>query len=210
MNEIKMIPIGDLEHHPDNPRADLGDVSELAASIKAKGIMQNLTVIPDLETQKYLVVIGNRRLEAAKLAGLIELPCRIADMTETEVLQTMIAENMQRSDLTVMDQINGIGKMQQLGMTLPEIAKGTGLSETTVRRRATIGTLPKKQLEKACEKGASLLDLLEVTKLEDPADQEKVLESFGTNNFTPKVKDLSRWLEVIDWLDLTGDDIWRI
>ena len=65
----------------------------------------------------------------------------------------MIAENMQRTDLTVMDQINGIGKMQQLGMTLPEIAKGTGLSETTVRRRATIGTLPKKQLEKSLREG---------------------------------------------------------
>ena len=166
MNEIKMIPIGDLEHHPDNPRADLGDVSELAASIKAKGIMQNLTVIPDLERQKYLVVIGNRRLEAAKLAGLIELPCRIADMSKTEVLQTMIAENMQRSDLTVMDQINGIGKMQQLGMTLPEIAKGTGLSETTIRRRATIGTLPKKQLEKD-EKRIAELDRLFIRLYED-------------------------------------------
>ena len=200
-NEIVMIPIGDLEHHPDNPRADLGDVSELAASIEAKGIMQNLTVIPDLESQKYLVVIGNRRLEAAKLAGLVELPCRIADMSETEVLQTMIAENMQRSDLTVMDQINGIGKMQQLGMSLPEIAKGTGLSETTVRRRATIGTLPKKQLEKACEKGASLLELLEVTKLEDPADQEKVLESFGTNNFSYSIANAVRNQNMKRWRD---------
>ena len=201
MNEIKMIPIGDLEHHPDNPRADLGDVAELAASIQAKGIMQNLTVIPDLDKGKYLVVIGNRRLEAAKLAGLVELPCRIADMTKTEVLQTMIAENMQRTDLTVMDQINGIGKMQQLGMTLPEIAKGTGLSETTVRRRATIGTLPKKQLEKACEKGASLLDLLEVTKLEDPADQEKVLESFGTNNFSYSIANAVRSQNMKKWRD---------
>jgi len=200
-NEIVMIPIGNLAHHPDNPRADLGDVSELAASIEAKGIMQNLTVIPDLNRKKYLVVIGNRRLEAAKLAGLVELPCRIADMSETEVLQTMIAENMQRSDLTVMDQINGIGKMQQLGMTLPEIAKGTGLSETTVRRRATIGTLPKKQLEKACEKGASLLDLLEVTKLEDPADQEKVLESFGTNNFSYSIANAVRNQNMKRWRD---------
>ena len=201
MNEIKMIPVGDLMHHPENPRTDLGDLTELADSIREQGILQNLTVIPDLKKCKYLVVIGNRRLEAAKIAGLVELPCRIADMTETEALQTMMAENMQRTDLTVMDQINGIGKMQQLGMTLPEIAKGTGLSETTVRRRATIGTLPKKQLEKACEKGASLLDLLEVTKLDDPADQEKVLESFGTNNFSYSIANAVRSQNMKKWRD---------
>ena len=65
MNEIKMIPIGDLMHHPENPRLDLGDLEELTASIKANGILQNMTVVPDLEKCKYLVVIGNRRLEAA-------------------------------------------------------------------------------------------------------------------------------------------------
>ena len=70
MNEIKMIPIGDLMHHPENPRKDLGDLEELTASIKANGVLQNLTVVADLEKCKYLVVIGNRRFEAAKAAGL--------------------------------------------------------------------------------------------------------------------------------------------
>ena len=65
MNEIKMIPIGDLMHHPDNPRKDLGDLEELTASIKANGVLQNLTVVADVQKRKYLVVIGNRRLEAA-------------------------------------------------------------------------------------------------------------------------------------------------
>ena len=89
MNEIVMIPIGMLEHHPENPRKDLGDLTELAASIKANGIMQNLTVVPGRtekiedgtqEKQFYLVVIGNRRLEAAKMAGLEALPCVISNM----------------------------------------------------------------------------------------------------------------------------------
>ena len=80
MNEITMIPVGLLEHHPENPRKDRGDLTELTDSIKKNGIMQNLTVIADPETSKYLVVIGNRRLEAAKAAGLIELPCAVKDL----------------------------------------------------------------------------------------------------------------------------------
>ena len=67
--------------HPDNPRKDLGDLAELAESIKTKGILQNLTVVPLFDEftadgfKRYRVVIGHRRLAAAKLAGLKEVPC---------------------------------------------------------------------------------------------------------------------------------------
>ena len=64
-NEIVMIPIGELEHHPENPRKDLGDLTELTESIRKNGIYQNLTVVPDIDRAKYLVVIGNRRFEAS-------------------------------------------------------------------------------------------------------------------------------------------------
>ena len=75
MNEIVMIPVERLEHHPENPRKDLGDLTELAESIKANGVMQNLTVVKNhFAPDVYTVVIGNRRMEAAKLAGLKEVP----------------------------------------------------------------------------------------------------------------------------------------
>ena len=115
MNEIKMIPIGDLMHHPENPRKDLGDLEELTASIKENGILQNLTVVPDLEKCKYLVVIGNRRFEAAKAAGLVELPCVISDMDHRTQIATMLEENMQRADLTVYEQAQGFQMMMDLG-----------------------------------------------------------------------------------------------
>ena len=92
MNEIRNIPIDQLHPHPQNPRKDLGDLSELAASIKASGIYQNLTVVPG--TYGYTVVIGHRRLAAAKLAGLTELPCIVRSMTEQEQIATMMLENM--------------------------------------------------------------------------------------------------------------------
>lgn len=97
-NEITMIPIGMLVPHPDNPRKNTGDISNLANSIKQSGVMQNLTVVP--YENKFRVIIGHRRLAAAKEAGLKELPCVISNMNFKEQCATMLAENMQRVDLT--------------------------------------------------------------------------------------------------------------
>lgn len=201
-----MIPIGQLRHHPQNPRTDLGDLTELTASIREQGILQNLTVTPMTKVSAdnsasdglYWVVIGNRRFEASKAAGLKELPCTVVQMDLKTAMRTMMSENMQRSDLTVLDQIKGIGYMQQLGMSLPEIAQGTGLSETTVRNRAKVSKLPKKELELACDKGATLLDLLEVTQLK-AGKQKEVLKEFGTNNFRYMLNSAKRNQEKAEW-----------
>ena len=149
MNEITMIPIGLLEHHPENPRKDLGDLTELTASIKKNGIMQNLTVIADPETSKYLVVIGNRRLEAAKAAGLIELPCVVKDLDHKAQISTMLEENMQRADLTIYEQAQGFQMMMDLGYSAADIAEKTGFGETTVRRRIKMAEMDAKLLKKA-------------------------------------------------------------
>jgi len=189
MNEIKMIPIGELMHHPENPRKDLGDLEELTASIKANGILQNLTVVADLQRAKYLVVIGNRRFEAAKSAGLVELPCVISDMDHKTQVATMLEENMQRSDLTVYEQAEGFQMMMDLGFTQKEISEKTGFSEKTVRERVKLTKLNKKNFAKAVNKGATLLDLIEITKLDSKTDQNKVLEYAGTENFRKEMLD---------------------
>lgn len=175
MNEIKMIPIGDLMHHPENPRLDLGDLEELTASIKANGILQNLTVVPDLEKCKYLVVIGNRRLEAAKAAGLVELPCSIRDMDHQEQIATMLQENMQRTDLTVYEQAKGIQMMMDLGFDKDQIAERTGFSKSTIDRRLAVASLPEKETKEAVECGWDLTDLVEISKIEDEKTQKKLL-----------------------------------
>lgn len=182
MNEIKMIPIGDLEHHPENPRLDIGDIEELTASIKANGILQNLTVVPDLEKCKYLVVIGNRRLEAAKAAGLVELPCSIRDMDHQEQIATMLQENMQRTDLTVYEQAKGIQMMMDLGFSRDEISQRTGFSRSTIDRRLAVATLPEEETKEAVECGWDLTDLVEISKIEDPEKQKKLLTDTSPGN----------------------------
>lgn len=85
---LTYIPVDQIYPHPDNPRKHLGDLGELSDSIKKNGIYQNLTVVPlksklkpNMKLNGYTVIIGHRRLEAAKLAGLTEVPCVIAAVT---------------------------------------------------------------------------------------------------------------------------------
>lgn len=186
---ITMIPRSKLEPHPDNPRKDLGDLTELAASIKRSGLLQNLTVVPSpADPEKYRIIIGHRRFAASEITGLDELPCSIEEMDMPTQIATMIAENMQRSDLTIADQVGGVQMMLDLGESVKTISEKTGMSETSVRKRVSIASLPKQEMQSAAGKGATLLDLLEVTTLEDPKAQADVLANFGTNNFSWAVR----------------------
>lgn len=226
---IQNISIDKLYSHLNNPRKDLGDLSELVESIKAQGILQNLTIVPRKDSrcstcnlyiggvgkcsegfdkeltalihapknndsehipcpkwewrEAYTVIIGHRRLAAAKLAGLTEVPCAIVDMTPQEQIATMLLENIQRSDLTVYEQACGIQMMLDLGETVANISEKTGFSETTVRRRVKLLELDQDKFKASVERGATLMDFAELEKIQDINLRNKVLEKIGTANF---------------------------
>ena len=182
MNKITMIPICQLLHRPENPRKDLGDLTELAESIKQNGIMQNLTVV-QVDDGLYNVVIGNRRMAAAEMAGLEEVPCVISEMDYKTQVATMLMENMQRQDLTVYEQAQGFQMMMDLGYTAKEIGEKTGFSEKTVKDRIKFTKFNQKNFESAVAKGATLMDMIEISKLESKSDQNDVMKEAGTNNF---------------------------
>ena len=177
------LPIELLKPHPKNPRKDVGDVTELAESIKANGIFQPLTVLPGDTVDGYTVVIGHRRLVAAKLAGLETVPCNVAEMTEQEQVSTMLLENMQRNDLTVYEQAQGFQMMLDLGETEQSIAEKTGFSKTTVRHRVKLLELDKAEFERSQERGATLADYIELEKITDPKKKNEALKTIGTANF---------------------------
>jgi ParB family chromosome partitioning protein len=185
---IKNIPIELIVPHPDNPRKDLGDLTELAESIKANGILQNLTVVPARSNGGYTVVIGHRRLAAAKLAGLTEVPCATTDMDQKQQVATMLTENMQRSDLTIWEQAKGIQMLLDFGETVDNISKQTGFSENTIRRRVKLLTLDADKFKKSVERGATLQDYAELDKIQDIELKNSVLENIGTPNFQWKLK----------------------
>ncbi len=183
------LPVDKLIPHPDNPRKEPGDLTELADSIRANGIFQNLTVVPaDNEYETFTVIIGHRRLAAAKLAGLTEVPCVVTTMTGKEQIQTMLLENMQRSDLTVYEQAQGFQMMLDMGDTVEEIAEKSGFSKTTVRRRVKLLELDADKFKKSEARGATLQDYAELEKVEDPELKNKVLDAIGTANFKNVLK----------------------
>lgn len=185
-----MIPRSKLEPHPDNPRRELGDLEELAASIKARGVLQNLTVVPSPgDPEKYRVIIGHRRLAASAIAGLDELPCAIVEMSHADQIATMMTENMQRNDLTISDQVGGVQTMMDLGEDVKGIVEKTGLSSTTIRRRVKLGELNQPKLKEAEARGATLMDLIAVSNLTKPENRDYVLEAAGTNNFSYRLSE---------------------
>lgn len=171
-----------LEHHPKNPRQDLGDLTELADSIREKGILQNLTVVSN-DHGTYYVVIGNRRLEAAKMAGLDSLPCVISQMKEDEQQAVMLLENMQRNDLDPYEQAHGFQMCLDLGMTEDDLKKETGFSKKTIRHRLNLLKLDHDKFKKGVDRGATLQDYIDLEQIKDEKVKDEVLESIGTKDF---------------------------
>lgn len=181
---LTTIAIEKLHPHPDNPRKALGDIDELAESIKASGILQNLTVVPmNDDWTEFTVIIGHRRLAAAKQAGLTELPCAVVEMTEKEQLSTMLTENMQRSDLTVYEEAKGCQLLLDLGDTVAEVAEKTGFSESKIRRRVKLCELDEEAFKESQIRQPTLQDYDRLNQIKDIDTRNRLLKSIGTNNF---------------------------
>ena len=187
------IPISQLKPNPDNPRKDLGDLTELTESIKKNGVMQNLTVMSDTDG-KYLVLIGHRRMAAAQAAGLDELECRIVDeMPRNEQISIMLTENIQRNDLTVLEQAESFQLMLDLGDNVETIAEKSGFSQSTVRHRLEIARLNKTQLKKMIddEDGwqISIKDLEKLEGIKSLSERNRILkESTDSKNLAWKIQ----------------------
>ncbi len=228
---LVFISVDELFPHPDNPRKDLGDLTELADSIKAKGVLQNLTVVrghaqtqeewskynklynenPSEELREkinakwyedgYTVIIGHRRTEASRMAGLTALPCIIADMTPEEQVTTMMLENMQRSDLTVYEQAKGFQLMLDFGNTIETVAEKSGFSPTTVRRRIKLLELDEEKFKKSESRGVTLFEYMELDKIKDIERKNRVLDFIGTANFNNELQKAITEEELQEYLD---------
>lgn len=187
-----------LEQHPDNPRKDLGDLEELRESIRENGIMQNLTVIPtDDSFEHFRILIGHRRFAASE--GIIdELPCVIVEgLTDKEQLGIMLCENMQRSDLTFIEQAHGFQLMLDLGDTVEEIANKTGFSEATVKHRLKINEIDREVLDEAQEYfQLTIGDFVELEKVKDIDMRNEILRDASNS---AEIKDgVQNYLEKLE------------
>ena len=186
---INRLPESELRPHPDNPRKDLGDLTEITESIKKNGIMQNLTVIPtkdlpggDPESDRYTILIGHRRFAAGKAAGLTVFPCHIVrGLSHAEQVAMMLEENIQRNDLTLREQAEGMQLLLDLGESYETITKKTGFSESTIRHRINLLKLD----DDLFEERQHQLTIKDFQKLESiPEDRRDEALSFGTSSMS--------------------------
>lgn len=150
---VELVALDKLERNPEQPRArfDYDELAKLASSLKQYGVLQPLLVTP--HKKGYLIVAGERRWRAAKLAGLPEVPVIIKTSKELERLEIGLIENVQRVDLSPIEQALSIAKLHdQFNLSIDTIAERIGKASSTVHNLVRLLHLPeaaRKALEEA-------------------------------------------------------------
>lgn len=139
----RMIAVDKIDPNPEQPRTEFGDLTELTASIAEKGVLEPLLVKPSRSTGRWMIIAGERRWRAAQQAGLVEVPCVEMDVDEGTVAEIALIENMQRKDLTVWEEADGLLALcERFGYTHEEVARKVGKSRSTVTEALSIAAIP--------------------------------------------------------------------
>jgi len=140
-----MIAVALIDESPINPRKhfDKTQLEELAASVAEYGILEPL-LVREKENGRYEVVAGARRIRAAKMVKLAEVPVMIREFTDAEVFRVQLAENLDRADLTPLEEAEAFGKLRDEGNSVQEVARIVKRRTPEVAARLGLLTLPKK------------------------------------------------------------------
>ncbi|GAA4522456.1 hypothetical protein GCM10023191_101700 [Actinoallomurus oryzae] len=171
--------------NPANVRDDLGDLSELADSIAAHGILQPLLVQPhpDRGDGEYELLAGHRRLAAAQQAGLTTVPVIVRPAVDSaEALELMLVENVQRRDLNPMDKAEAMAELRDRGYTNTKIAQRTGITVSTVSYYLQLMRLAPETRERVRSGKLSAADAVNAVRTVRRQDREKRTGS-SINNY---------------------------
>lgn len=171
----KIVPINKIAPNPEQPRVEIGDLTELSDSIKQNGVLEPLLVKPNGDGT-WMIIAGERRWRAANLAGLLEVPCIELDIDEKSIAEIALIENLQRKDLTLWEEADGLAYLsERFGYTHEEISKKIGKSRTTVTESMAIAGLPNSIRQKCLSAGVTAKStLLEIARQFD----EKAMHDF--------------------------------
>ena len=176
----RMIRLEQIDPNPEQPRTEIGDLSDLAASIKDKGVLEPLLVKPLPQQQRWLIIAGERRWRAARLAGLTEVPCIELDVDASQIAEIALIENLQRKDLNVWEEADGLAALcQRFGYTHEDVARRIGKSRSTVTESLTIASLPQSIRERCRQaKIGSKSTVLQIARQFDEAAMLDAIRAF--------------------------------
>lgn len=147
--KIETLPLREIEPDPDQPRKTFDDetLAELASSIAEHGLIQPIAVRPKV-SGGYLIVAGERRWRACRMAGLTEAPVVVKDVTDEQAMEIALVENLQREDLDPVEEAMGIRElMTRCDLTQEQAARKLGKSRSALANSLRLLNLPENVLE---------------------------------------------------------------
>lgn len=180
----RLIPTEDIEPNPEQPRQALGDLAELTASIREKGILEPLLVRK--VGGRYEIIAGERRYRAAIEAGLAELPCVIRESSDAEMMELALVENLQRKDLTPFEEADGLKVLaEKYGYTHEAMAEKLGKSRSSITETLALGAMPEdvRQLCRLADIQSKSV-LLQVVRQGSPEKMATLAERLGREGAT--------------------------
>jgi ParB family chromosome partitioning protein len=180
----RLVPVEDIEPNPQQPRQALGDLEELVASIREKGILEPLLVRK--VGVRFQIIAGERRYRAAVEAGLDELPCVVRESSDAEMMELALVENLQRKDLTPFEEADALKLLaDQYGYTHEMMAEKLGKSRSSVTEVLSLATMPE-TVRKLCRLAdiQSKSVLLQVVRQGTPEKMEELLQRLGREGAT--------------------------
>src|SRR5665213_3563322 len=134
------LAIDQIVPNPRNPRKEFKGIEEFALDIKARGILTPL-LVRRREDGKYEIIAGERRLRAAKLAGLDKVPVLVSQASDAQSAEYALVENLSREDLSFVEVADGFRALETLGFNRQDMAKQFGRSESTIKKYMAIAPL---------------------------------------------------------------------
>ena len=171
---VQYIPLGRIRPNPQQPRRNFDEegLAELAASIRSCGILQPLTV--RRAGEGYELVAGERRLRAARIAGLREVPCLVAQVGEEDSALLALMENLQRRDLDCWEEAQAIARLiSRYGLSQEEAARRLGRAQPTVANKLRLLRLPEDVRALLRENGLTERHARALLRLQDPEVQRR-------------------------------------
>jgi ParB family transcriptional regulator, chromosome partitioning protein len=182
----RMIALDKLDPNPEQPRVEIGDLSDLTASIIEKGVLEPLLVKPSRLSGRWMIIAGERRWRAAREAGIREVPCIEMDIDDRAVAEIALIENMQRKDLTPWEEADGLRALcERFGYTHEEVARKVGKSRSTVTEALSISSLPE-DIRERCRRADIVAKtlLLEIVRQPDEESMRRVTEEIELRGMT--------------------------
>ena len=183
---VRIVPVDHIEPNPEQPRMvfEQEALNELSASIREHGVLQPILVRP-LGPNTYQIVAGERRWRASRLAGLESIPALIEDIDDDTALEIAIIENLQREDLTPLDEAAMYDRMvHEHGYSIRKLADKLGKDKGYLENRLRLADAPPEIRELVSLRKDSLSHAYELMKVEDPKKRRRLAEQVARGELT--------------------------